>query len=86
MTRLEFKWTEQDLTIWMAVSSIGSSFAILCFMQLFSYKLKWHDAIIGIIGAIFGTAANLIQTFASYSWLFYLSSGVGLVSQVKVLY
>ena len=83
LTRLKFGWTEQDFTVWTAVTSISSSFATLAFMPLLSYKLKMHDSVIGIIGSVFGVAANLIRTFAPYPWMFYLSSAVGLVSTVS---
>merc|ERR1719189_1065883 len=53
LTRLEFKWDEQDYTVWVAITSISSSFATLCAMPLLSYKLKLHDSIIGIIGSIY---------------------------------
>ena len=77
LTRLKFGWTEQDFTEWVAISSIASSLATLCVMPLLSYKLKLHDSVIGIIGSVFGVAANLVRTFAPYSWMFYLSTAVG---------
>lgn len=49
-------------------------------MPLLSYRLKMHDTLIGIIGAFFGVAANLIRAFAPKAWLLYLSSVVALMS------
>ena len=80
LTRLKFGWTAQDFTVWVSITSITSSFATLCVMPLLCYKLKLHDTTIGIIGSVSGFACNIIRTFASHPWMFYLSTGVGLVS------
>ena len=85
LTRLKFGWDEQDFTVWVAISSMSSSFATLCVMPLLSYKLRLHDATIGIIGSVFGVASNLVRTFAQVSWLFYLSSAVGLIAQAPAI-
>ena len=49
-------------------------------MPLLCYKLKLHDTTIGIIGSLSGFACNIVRTFASHPWMFYLSTGIGLIS------
>ena len=49
-------------------------------MPLLCYKLKLHDTTIGIIGSMSGFVCNLVRTFATHPWMFYLSTGIGLVS------
>jgi hypothetical protein len=72
-TRLKFSWTEQEYTVWTAVASITNSLATFGIMPLLSYKLKFPDSVIGIIGAVTGIAASLNTAFAIKPWILYLS-------------
>ena len=72
-TILKFHWTAQKYTVWVAVTNLATSFATFAAMAVLSYKMKIHDALIGVVGAFFGGVVNLIQAFAIYPWMFYLS-------------
>ena len=79
-TRLKFDWSEQEYTIWMSLTTVASSAITFVIIPIISYKMKLHDALIGTIGAICGIGKNVIWTLASYSWVMYLGSAVGLLS------
>ena len=71
-TKLKLDWSEQDFSVYMAISMFTTAFATLGILTLLSYKFKIHDMIIGILGASFGMFSRIIYAFVTKSWMMYL--------------
>ena len=73
-TRLKFNWTEQEYTIWFSIGTLATTLGSITFVPLMSSKLKVHDALIGIVGACSGIAANMVLAFVNKPWQLYLGN------------
>ena len=75
-TKLKLDWSEQDFSVYMAISMFTTAFANIGILTLLSYKFKIHDMIIGILGAFFGMCSRIINAFVTKSWMMYLGKSL----------
>ena len=71
-SRLKFDWTEQEYTVFGAVSAGLYSLTTAVILPILSSGLKIHDGIIGVMGGLSGMTCNIIVALAAQSWYFYL--------------
>ncbi|KAK7077743.1 hypothetical protein SK128_018280 [Halocaridina rubra] len=79
-TRKVFSWDYNTYTLWSIIDTPVSYLGTLLVLPVLSYLWRVEDSIIGFLGGISMLFCYIVRATPPRPWVYYLSSGVGLLT------